>query len=67
MVCLNMCSISPMIKPKGHTLDLIISRSDDNIIKSVSVDDGVAISDHFWINADLNIHKPPLPKKRDKF
>ena len=52
---------------KGDTLDLLSSRSDDNIIKSVSVDDGVAISDHFWIHAELNIHKRPLPKKEISF
>ena len=52
---------------KGHTLDLLISRSDDNIIKSVSVDHGVAISDHCWINTELNSHKPPLPKKEISF
>ena len=44
-----------------HTLDLLISGSDDNIIKSVSV------NDRFWINAELNIYKPPLPKKEISF
>ena len=51
---------------KGILLDLLISRSDD-MIKSVSVNDGLVISGHLWINAELNIHKPPLPKKEISF
>ena len=48
---------------KGHTLDLLISRSDDNLLRDISIDSALSISDHFWINSDLNIAKPPLPTK----
>ena len=46
---------------KGHTIDLIISRSNDDCIKSTVVDD--LISDHYAVNCDLQCVKlPPLKK-----
>ena len=49
----------------GHTLDWVISRSDDDILSSVDV--SVPLSDHHCINAILNLKKPPLPTKTITF
>ena len=45
----------------NHTLDLVISRTHDNVVSSVSI--GSLFSDHNIIHCDLNIKKPPLPRK----
>jgi len=52
---------------KGHTLDLIITRGDDNTISECTIDGNNIIADHFWINCSLNLQKPPLPKKSISF
>ncbi|XP_074651577.1 uncharacterized protein LOC141906233 [Tubulanus polymorphus] len=44
----------------GHTLDLILSRSLDTIISSVTVEDS-CISDHSTILCELSIDKPKWP------
>ena len=46
----------------GHTLDLVITRSDDSLIKDTKVKDPV-ISDHLAINCVLSILKPQFRKK----
>ena len=43
----------------GHTLDLVITRSDDSLIKDTKVKDPV-ISDHLAIHCVLSIQKPML-------
>jgi hypothetical protein len=49
----------------GHTLDWVISCSDDDIQSSVDV--SVPLSDHHCIHAILNLKKPPLPTKTITF
>ena len=47
----------------GHTLDLIITRNDDDgFLQSVNVHDS-SISDHFTVMCSLNIRKPCFQKK----
>lgn len=46
----------------GHTLDLVITRSDDSLIKDTKVKDPV-ISDHLAIHCVLSIQKPQFRKK----
>ena len=41
----------------GHTIDLVISRMDDNIVDNLSV--GSLLSDHFAVHFNLNVGKPP--------
>ena len=41
----------------GHTLDLIITREDENIIGSVSMTEAI-ISDLNFVNCSLNLLKP---------
>jgi exonuclease III len=45
----------------GHTLDVVISREMDSLVKSARILD--RISDHNLIACDLNLRKPPVPKK----
>ena len=45
----------------GNTLYLVISRSDDNLINSVSVP--LLFSDHAAIHRKLALHKPRFSKK----
>lgn len=46
----------------GNTLDLVISRQDDDVVRDVAVTD--MISDHAVINIKLAISKPGLPQKK---
>ncbi|XP_068704693.1 uncharacterized protein [Montipora foliosa] len=46
----------------GHTLDLIITREDENIIGPVSVTESI-ISDHDIVKCSLNLLKPTLMKR----
>ena len=41
----------------GHTLDLLITRADDDLITSLSTYDA-DLSDHFVVNCNLTIEKP---------
>ena len=41
----------------GHTIDLVITKMDDNIVDNLSV--GSLLSDHFAIHFNLNVGKPP--------
>ena len=46
----------------GHTLDLIITRAnDDGLVSNCRVGD--CISDHFAVHCDLQFKKPPLERK----
>ena len=47
---------------KGHTLDLIITRSSDQIVSSDPVSDEL-FSDHFSISCSLTFQKPNLEAK----
>ena len=49
----------------GHTLDLILSRTDENIVKTCYETE--YISDHIVINTILAIKKPNLKRKTIKF
>ena len=41
----------------GHTIDLVITKRDDNIVNSLSV--GSLLLDHFAVHFNLNVTKPP--------
>ena len=43
----------------GHTLDLVISRSDDDLVSGVSVQRGLP-SDHYAVKCSVNISRPGL-------
>ena len=47
----------------GHTLDLLITRDDDQLVTAVSIDDA-AFSDHFVVNGVLSMEKPLFTKKQ---
>ena len=54
---------------KGHTLDLLISRSNDNFVSVQRVDD-ISLSDHHFIMCQLEVSKPrslPTTKKFRRF
>ena len=57
--------INEFSRNNGHTLDLVITRSDDSLIKDTKVKDPV-ISDHLAIHCVLSIQKPQFRKKIDK-
>ena len=46
----------------GHTLDLLITRADDDLVTSLSTYDA-DFSDHFVVNCNLTIEKPSFTKK----
>ena len=46
----------------GHTIDLVVSRQADNLLKSSYVSS--QISDHCVVHAILNVSKPSFPCKR---
>ena len=46
----------------GHTLDLMITRSTDNLVQDVQVND-TGISDHFWVHSTILGPKPKTVKK----
>ena len=47
----------------GHTLDLVITRSDDDIVSNLSIDSPFVISDHAAIHFHLKLKKPVFDKK----
>ena len=47
----------------GHTLDLLLTRDDDQLVTSVSIHDA-AFSDHFVVNGVLSLDKPLFTKKQ---
>ena len=51
---------------KGHTLDLLLTRSDDKFVTNVDVLDP-AISDHSAVNCKLLLAKPPPIRKQVSF
>jgi hypothetical protein len=51
---------------KGHTLDLLISRSDDSFIQDIKVKD-MLISDHFWLHCLVLCSKPGTMQKEIKY
>ena len=55
-----------MVAEGGHTLDLVITREHDDVIKSVPVIDRF-ISDHAAVLCPLNSVKPPAVAKKIKF
>ena len=51
---------------KGHTLDLLITRSEDSLISRIMIRDPI-ISDHFAVHCDLGVQKPKFSKKKVTF
>ena len=49
--------VSGATHSRGHTLDLIISRSDDNLVDSVKMDD-LGVSDHMAVTCNLRLQRP---------
>ena len=47
----------------GHTIDLVISGSDDDIVSNFSIDSPFVISDHGAIHFYLKLKKPAFDKK----
>ena len=47
----------------GHTLDLVITRSDDNIVSQLTTDSPFRISDHTAVRFHLLLNKPAFDKK----
>ena len=50
---------------ENHTLDWIITRSDDILV--IGVDMSTPIAEHHSVNVILNMKKPPLPTKTMSF
>ena len=48
---------------EGHTLDLVITRSDRNIVSNLTIGSPFVISDHAALHFQLSLNKPPLDKK----
>ena len=48
---------------EGHTLDLVITRSDDDIVSNLSIDSPFALSDHAAVHFHLMLKKPVFDKK----
>ena len=48
---------------EGHTLDLVITRSDDDIVSNLSIDSPFVISDHAAVHFHLMLKKPVFDKK----
>ena len=46
----------------GNTLDLLVTRQGDDLIKSVTVDNRTFTKDHYFINCTLNVSKPTAIK-----
>ena len=51
---------------KGHTLDLLITRSTETFISNIEVKD-MCLSDHFWVHFSSNFTKPGITKKHVKY
>ena len=51
---------------KGHTLDLVITKSEDTLIRRTWVRDS-AIADHFAVHCDLRLEKPSFREKMVTF
>ena len=47
---------------KGHTLDLIITRAEDELVNSTEIRDPM-LSDHSAVHCKLRLQKPPLEQK----
>ena len=54
--------VSGATHSRGHTLDLIISRSDDNLVDSVKMDD-LGVSDHLAVTCNLCLQRPHAVRK----
>ena len=50
----------------GHILDLVITRNDENILQSVTVQDS-GISDHYTVKCELQFKKPRFERKTVTF
>ena len=65
--CLSACNLTQHVTVAthrlGHTLDLIISRSNETGVGDVSIDD-LGISDHLAVTCDFRFQRPPALRKR---
>ena len=63
---LETCNMTQFIKEpthiSGHTLDLVVTRSSDNLIHSVEV--GTFFSDHNAVHCKLKLNKPAYAKNQ---
>ena len=48
---------------RGHTLDLVLSRSNERLVSSISVHD-CDITDHYLITLSLNVRRHTVPTRR---
>ena len=64
LTLLNMLSVPT--HRAGHTLDLLITRDDENILDNVCAHDPM-ISDHFVVSCNLRLNKPRFPRKEIEF
>ena len=55
--------VSAPTHKKGHTLDLLITRSEDSLISRIMIRDPI-ISDHFAVHCDLGVQKLKFSKKK---
>ena len=51
---------------RGHTLDLLITRTTESFIQSVDVRD-MLMSDHFWVHCMVDCTKPGVIQKQVKY
>ena len=51
---------------KGHTLDLIISRADANLVTDIAIHRGLP-SDHYAVSSNFNLSRPPATKRTMTF
>jgi hypothetical protein len=66
---LETCNLTQFVKEpthiNGHILDLVITRSTDNLVESTKVD--CFISDHKAVHCQLNLQKPEHAKKHTTY
>ena len=63
----NLCQhVNEKTHRAGHILDLVITRNDENIVQSVTVQDS-CISDHYTVMCELRFKKPRFERKTITF
>ena len=54
-------SVSEPTHTRGHIVDWVVYREEDDLLKLTSVDHNLS-SDHFCVSCSLNLSKPPIPR-----
>ena len=54
-------SVSEPTHTRGHIVDWVVCREEDDLLKLTSVDHNLS-SDHFCVSRFLNLSKPPIPR-----